>query len=171
MRRTIIGISTSSSLKQVNILEQIRPSGTLRQTVPIVGIWSSSTNRAALLPISSAVPTALSPWITQEAMLPSGSRLVGSVDRYFAKLIELRRRSVQNKETPGSSSCVGVPCKQEACRITISPRQKLWFRGTNASPIFLGCRAPACKNSLPSIKTHANLEGAKTRARRGKRWN
>lgn len=42
MRRTIIGISTSSSLKQVNILEQIRPSGTLRQTVPIVGIWSSA---------------------------------------------------------------------------------------------------------------------------------
>lgn len=42
MRRTIIGISTSSSLKQVNILEQIRPSGTLRQAVPIVGIWSSA---------------------------------------------------------------------------------------------------------------------------------
>lgn len=62
MRRTIIGISTSSSLlslEEVNILEGNRPSGTLRlgdgSPPPIVGI-RSSTKAGTVPPISSAVP-------------------------------------------------------------------------------------------------------------------
>lgn len=168
MRRTIIGISTSSSLKQVNILEQIRPCGTLRQTVPIVGIWSSAQT-VQLFCLSAQQFQRHFP-VNNTGSYASECKPSGRKRRPLFREINWITPTKRAKQgNSGSSSCIGAPCKQEACRIT-HPATKTMI--SMEQTILRSSRmSPACKNSLPPIKTHANLEGAKIRTWRGKKWN
>lgn len=110
------------------------------------------------------------PWITQEAMLPSGSRRVGELDRYFAKLIELRRRSVQSQ---GTSALLRAPeCLVNRKYVELhSARQKVRSQGAACFPDFHGYleRTHAREN----LSWYSSIETATspyTRSRRAIWW-
>lgn len=158
MRRTIIGISTSSSLKQVNILEQIRPSGTLRQTVPIVGIWSSAQT-VQLFCLSAQQFQRHFP-VNNTGSYASEWKPSGRKRRPLFREINWITPTKRAKQgSSGSSSCIGVPCKQEARRITFPVTKTMISRGANSiSPIFPDVArsqkfAPADENTRESPRS------------------
>jgi len=101
---------------------------------------------------------------TREVMLLSGALEMGSVDRYFARLIELRRRSVQSKETLGRLlPCARVPCKQEARRIAFRACKKY----SPAGVTYFLSRLPGCRSCLRASLT-AYMSSARRQRRRGR---
>lgn len=174
MRRTIIGISTSSSLKQVNILEQIRPSGTLHQTVPIVGIWSSA--EAVQLFCLSAQQFQRHFPVNNTGSYASEWKPSGRKRRPLFREINWITPTKRTKQgNSGSSSCIRVPCKQEARRIAFRGTKTMISRSKRISPrISLACRALA--KIRPPIKMairarESRRSDLKWEFDEGKEWN